>query len=163
MLLASPFPLRPPTVLPPPHLSHMHMPSHPPLQITLQLDLSIVVDTSGSIDQSEFTKMQEFLLDLVDVLTISATDTQVQLISFDAVTRHWLQFRHGQSTATVKNNIRAMISGVRGARSACGINTPKIPPPQNSRHHRNKSTLRWCASWRKVSVRVPDATRKIFN
>lgn len=79
-------------------------------------DVVFVVDTSGSIAQSDFDMAIDFLYDVVNTLTIGTADVQISVVTFSDTTVDQFDLNH----YTIKANLLAAITALKSSITTLG-------------------------------------------
>jgi collagen type VI alpha len=117
-----------------------------------QLDLVLVVDTSGSIGSDNFIKIKFFLISLISNFEISTDETRISLIEFNDNANDLLTFSNFQNLNNVKEVTQNIpYKGSGGTNTAEALRLANFRILQEARGMRNES-----AGVSKVIILVTD-------
>ncbi|XP_062600299.1 uncharacterized protein LOC134261927 [Saccostrea cucullata] len=105
---------------------------------TKPVDLVFVVDESGSIGSSNFKKMKNFLVNLVDQVTISNTAFHVGLVKFHSSATTVFDLNRYSQKSSVKRAIQYVGYASGGTRIGKGINKGRTVFDRSSRKDSTK-------------------------
>merc|ERR1719361_2584393 len=85
------------------------------------LDLVFVVDGSGSVGADGFELSKQFVGEVADRFTISASDTRVGVVQFSSSPHEYLSLSQGEDIANIHNALNAMTHMSGGTKTSAAI------------------------------------------